>query len=554
MKFKSATIKDFKRFTYLTVEIPEPTAHLIMLVGPNGCGKSSFFDALYTWHKWTSKKGQFWEQDYHSKAGSPYRDRWNNDDIKVDFYESIPDSEKKKRLYFRSAYRNDPEFQIQTLQRMGDPLDQVPFSRMIDNDAAVARNFQLLASQAMEDIFEPKDDSIPLKAFKEQIIGDIRRAFSILFSDVELNGLGNPLKDGTFRFTKGTSKGFSFKNLSGGEKAAFDLILDLVIARRSYNDTVFCIDEPESHMNARLQAGLLSVLYDLIPENCQLMLATHSIGMMRRAKDIEAEHPGSVVFLSFGDLDFDQRQVIKPKVPDRTFWSNAYDVALDDLAALVAPDQVIICEGEPKNKNSADNYAHDARCYQRIFETEFPETQFVPGGSAKEVAEDKRGVAYALGLLVQGVKVVRLIDRDDRSNEEISDARKNDVRVLTCRNLESYIFDDEVLKCLAVSVDKGDKAEELCARKKSIQENRPNDPPNDLKPASGEIYVACKDILGLAECGSTTESFMRDTLAPLIRPDMGVYKKLRRDIFDPESHGEIRTSGPDLSEVTNGST
>ena len=52
MKLKSVNIKDFKRFTNLTVQgIPE-TARLIILAGPNGCEKSSFFDALYTWYKW----------------------------------------------------------------------------------------------------------------------------------------------------------------------------------------------------------------------------------------------------------------------------------------------------------------------------------------------------------------------------------------------------------------------------------------------------------------------------------------------------------------------
>ena len=43
------------------------------------------------------------------------------------------------------------------------------------------------------------------------------------------------------------------------------------------------------------------MLYDLVPENCQLMLATHSIGMMRRARDIDQQqNPGSVAFLDFG--------------------------------------------------------------------------------------------------------------------------------------------------------------------------------------------------------------------------------------------------------------
>ena len=78
MRIKSVTIKDFKRFTDLTVQgIPE-TARLIMLAGPNGSGKSSFFDALHTWHRWTSQKSPSWEADYHAKAGRPDHGGWND--------------------------------------------------------------------------------------------------------------------------------------------------------------------------------------------------------------------------------------------------------------------------------------------------------------------------------------------------------------------------------------------------------------------------------------------------------------------------------------------
>ena len=90
----------------------------------------------------------------------------------------------------------------------------------------------------------------------------------------------------------------------------------------------------------------------LLPNKCQLMLATHSIGMMRCAQDIKAANPDSVVFLDFGERDFDKPQVIAPTLPDRAFWHSAYKVALDDLAALVAPERVVICEGEPKSKNT----------------------------------------------------------------------------------------------------------------------------------------------------------------------------------------------------------
>ena len=39
-------------------------------------------------------------------------------------------------------------------------------------------------------------------------------------------------------FDKGTSRDLPFGNLSGGEKAAFDLLFDIFIKREEYDDTV----------------------------------------------------------------------------------------------------------------------------------------------------------------------------------------------------------------------------------------------------------------------------------------------------------------------------
>ncbi len=118
-------------------------------------------------------------------------------------------------------------------------------------------------------------------------------------------------------------------------------------------------------------------------------------------------------------------------------------------------------------------------------------------GGTREIEDDKRGLAEALRLLIGGLVVVRLIDRDDRTNIEIADLAAKGIRVLSRRNLESYLFDDEVLWALAVSADKDkkEKADEILEEKASILATRPNDPPDNLKPPSGEIYNACKNVL-----------------------------------------------------------
>lgn len=71
---------------------------------------------------------------------------------------------------------------------------------------------------------------------------------------------------GTFYYTKGTSRHFLYKNLSAGEKAVFDLLLDGITKAPFYDDSVWCIDEPEAHLSTRIQARVLDALLELQPD------------------------------------------------------------------------------------------------------------------------------------------------------------------------------------------------------------------------------------------------------------------------------------------------
>jgi predicted ATPase len=379
MKIREIQLRGFKRFTHTAVtEIPV-TARLVILAGPNGSGKSSLIDAVHTWHglSWTGRSG--WDDTYHIKQIEKPTTGWSQQ-VEVAFHapEPIEPAAREKAIYVRTAYRNDPQFQLTSLAHTEPAVKEHRVHKLIENDTTVSRNYQRLASSALQDALERLDPGMTLGAFREQTFGEIRDAMARLFPGLILNSMGNPLVDGTFKFDKGDSKRFLYKNLSGGEKAAFDLLLDILVKRREFDDTVFFIDEPEAHIASGLQGALLHELFRAVPPNSQLWIATHSIGMMRKARDIGDENPGSAVFIDFDGANFDLPQVLKPVQPDRPFWKRAMQIALDDLAGYVAPEQVILCEGGLHS----DKAKFDAECYNKIFETDCPSTLFLGAGNS----------------------------------------------------------------------------------------------------------------------------------------------------------------------------
>src|SRR5262249_75128 len=148
----------------------------------------------------------------------------------------------------------------------------------------------------------------------------------------------------------------------------------------------------------------------------------------------------------------------------------------------------------------------DARCYRRIFARERPNTDFVSVGNATEVMQDRVELGETIQALVSGTRVIRVIDRDMRSPEEVRDAQASGIRVLRRRHIESYLLDDEVLRALAASVGQGERTDELIAAKvaaiaRSVE--RRNDA-DDIKRAAGDFYATVRPLLSLVGAGNTT--------------------------------------------------
>ena len=542
MRLKIIHIRDFKRFTDLTIaNIPE-TAKLVMLTGPNGSGKTSLFEAFNYWMTFNRGQNPF-ESEYHSRPSSLVAENPNGllQKIQLQFHgiENIQSNQEQKRkaFYIRSAYRHEPDFTIKGLNSTDEILnDSKRAQKLIHQELRVSDNYLRMVGDAITKLFssDPVIQNKLVGDVANELIGEVRTAMFQVFGNLELQGPGNPMIDGTFRFKKGAVSGFHYKNLSGGEKAAFDLLLDFIVKRRAFDDTVFCIDEPELHMHTRLQAKLLSVMFSLVPDNCQLWLSTHSIGMARTAAELHAANPGQVAFIDFHSQDFDQPNSLEPILPNRLFWQQMFDTALDDLAQLVVPKHVVFCEGKRLGQGGRKP-SFDVEVYRTIFTPQYSDVEFVPLGGTTEVQQDGKMFTLLLGRLAPGLRCWSVFDLDDRHETEVQQLQADGVQVLQRRDIESYLWDDEVLKALCEKFNLLEKLAELKTEKQQaldegMAQGRPAD---DIKAITGRLYNKCKRVLELTQCGNDAEAFARATLAPLVTPEMRVYQELDAIVMAP---------------------
>ena len=515
MKIKSIHLQNFKRFTDLNIQNIPATAKLVVLLGPNGCGKSSLFDALHYKSYDYRQMGHHQEPDYYFKMAPLARQAVP---LTIEFH-NASQADIRKAIYVRTAYRNDPVIDIGAIQTMPSVFQETRFSKMIENDAAAGTNFQRLASNALERAFRREDRSKSLGEFQDETLGEIQVAMRRLFPDLVLNSLGNPLSDRSFTFDKGTSRNFPYKNLSGGEKSAFDLLLDVFVKKVEYDDTIFCIDEPEAHMNPRLQGKLLEELFSLVNDNSQLWIATHAIGMMRQALQLRKQYGEQVIFLDFSNRDFDSSVDIEPADPNRRFWEQTHEVVLDDLAALVEPDQIVICEGRHGDQG------FDAECYTQIFSEEFPDTKFVSAGGKK----DLQNYISVVEAVTMGAKVFGLRDFDkSTSPEDVVRLQTEGIKVLKHGKIEDYLLADDVLHALCKNKrlePHQEKAAELIKLRGNAE---------DIKGAPNQIRNKL-DNWGVHGVGEKTQGFLRNMLAPLIKPGMPTYNELKKIIFDGDT-------------------
>jgi len=533
VKIKEIRLNRFKRFTDLKiVDIPD-TAKLVVLVGPNGSGKTSLFEALHHWHK-AKAFGNVGTRDYIEKAADETSNKqsWYQNKVQIEFVDDKEFSQEqiKNKFYFRSAYRNEPDFTFANLSKQVDPTQTIRLKDLMQNDLTVSANYQRIVAGTIASVYETSNNTKTVEQLRDELIGRVRTSLSNVFEDLSLSSIGNPLIKGSFYFEKGTTKDFHYKNLSAGEKSVFDLILDLIIKSDFYSDAIFCIDEPEAHMHTRLQSKVLRELYRLIPDDSQIWISTHSIGMLKEAEEIEETNPDTVVFLDFDNRDFDLAEVMRPAKISRTIWDRFFDLAFADFSELIAPRRIVFCEGTSQGRRYKD---FDAQIYGKILGEKHHDAIFISIGSCTELEDIENQPMKIVSKILKSSEIIKFVDRDDRSDQEIQELFDKGIKTSERRHIESYVFDDEIIEKLCHSCNKAELKDECLKVKSDAVDDSCSrgNPPDDIKSASGKIFIELKRLLELTQRGNNKCAFIRDTMAPLITEETNVYQEIENEIF-----------------------
>lgn len=526
MRIKKIRLRQFKRFDDLTIDLGNEPKKIVALVGPNGCGKSSIFDAFEEKLKDFRNSGGNEGPSFFSKSlyyngedetirARPYN---KNQAITIESAGNIG----RKSFYIRTAYRFTSKLNVIQLQATPKILEtrDEPISS-IALDSRLQSNYQRLLGTAYNEFF--KGDKTGSQV-RNELLGRINTILDKII-DIKISDLGDILAGrGQLYFKKGNSVNFPYSNLSSGEKEVVDIIIDLIIKTEEYNETAICIDEPELHLNTSIQRKLLIEIEKLIPNNCQLWVATHSIGFLRA---LQEDLKDRAQIIDFSEKDyFTGEHTIYPIIPSRSNWQRIFSTALEDLTGLLSPKKIIYCEGRAEPTASGTERGFDAKVFNNIFSERYHDTLFVSSGGNTELDQRSEIALSILNKVFEDIEILVLKDRDISSGRltSVEDRerylRNNPInhRVLERWELENYLFDKEVLKkyCLIEGLEFDEVSYDQFFTDITNQ---------NIKGENARIRNLC---------GITTNinpEIFKLNLSKIISEDMSVYAELERCVF-----------------------
>lgn len=433
MRIQSIHLTNFKRFTDLKIEgIPE-SAKLVLLIGANGSGKSSVFDALNVLSLPFGPEGGYYQKEYTNPFFVCVK-TWEGGEIIAGTHWKTSATGLNGKFFGRSSLRVIPSVARaknaeKLLQADGDrPVRFTHEDRRFNADLAL---FTSRIDRALrEPTFQGKAaDTVAI--FRDHI-EPLNNSLGRVFGDSDTTTIrilnyanDNPEKPVQLYFSKGLST-IPFDLLSHGEKQIVILLMGFAVRREQMENSVIFIDEMDLHLNTSLQKTVLKEIVEhWIPNSSQLWTASHALGFIEYAQESELAS-----LIDLDALDFDFSQVITPAQKSRL---DLVEIAVprESLTRLFANRTIIVCEGK-------DHAFYNAACdnASRLF--------IPPGGS-----DNAQGV---LAMARSNPGYLALRDRDFLMESEIQAIRAElpNYRILPFYSIENLLYHPENIASLEI--------------------------------------------------------------------------------------------------------
>jgi len=452
MQIQKIRLQNFKRFTDLTIEgIPENTK-LVLLIGANGSGKSSIFDAFEVLNvysrklmpsvtalveKYYQKNDDAFLIDITSNKGNFHCQTWSDTNSGSTVGE-LPTNSFYGRTSFRQISRLTKTVLGSELATQND-ADRPKI--YIDRDERFENDIENMLRDILKNVFSSVDSS---KYIREKYIYPINQALHRIFNndhniEIELLEIIPPLEGKTAQITfkKGNSE-IHYNLLSAGEKEVINILFNLLSRKDLLHDAILFFDEMDLHLNTAIQYNLIKeITENWIPENSQLWTASHALGFIDYASKSE-----NAVIIDFDSLNFDFAQNLLPQSKEIL---DVYDIAVPKsmLSQLFIGKKIVFCE----NKNNE---------YYNLLGIE--NTIYVGGKASREVFLH----------IKRDAKNHALRDRDFLTDTEIKAIKKEHptYHILKYYDFENYIYHpDNIAELSPEGFDKNTYIKEIIEQK-----------------------------------------------------------------------------------------
>ena len=215
---------------------------------------------------------------------------------------------------------------------------------------------------------------------------------------------------------------FSIAEMSDGERSAMIIAAHVITAEP---ETVFVIDEPERHLHRSIIQPFLSALFDLRSEDCAFIIATHEIAL-------PVANPSAQVLIlrscqwSGGECVAWDADVLEPnaELPEDL-----------KLAILGSRQRILFVEGRSGSL--------DFPLYTALF----PGLSVVSKGNCADVQKAVLGLRGSQDS--HHAKAFGLIDRDNRTKENVKELAEQGVFALEVYSVEALYYCSDAIAAVA---------------------------------------------------------------------------------------------------------